>query len=100
MNWSGQMGLYWQGQRVAAIVSIVTCESTAYVCILLWARGWFVYIASLSKWVFVLTVAGSRRGHSGEAGISLVSRLYLQEHSGRWGLGRSGLASGKLAGTG
>ena len=82
MNWSAQMGLYWQGQRVAAIVSIVTCEGTAYVCILLWARGWFVYIASLSMWVLALIVAGSRRGHSEVAGISLVSRLYLEEHSG------------------
>ena len=85
MNWSGQMGLYWQGQRVAAIVSIVTCESTAYVCILLWARGWFVYIASLGRWVFALIVAGSRRAYSRVAGISLVSRLYLEEHSSCWG---------------
>ena len=69
----------------SCIVSIVACDSTVYACILLWARGWFVYIASLGMWVVALIVAGSRRGYSRVAGISLVSRLYLQEHSGRWG---------------
>ena len=84
----------------SCIVRIVPCERTVFVYMLLRARGWFVYIASLGMWVLALIVAGSRRGYSRVAGISLVSCLYLQEHSGRWGLGRSGLASGDRAGTG
>ena len=69
----------------SCVVCIVTCKCTVYVYMLLWARGWFVYMVSLGLCIFAFIVAGGRREYSRVAGISLVSRLYLQRQGGRWG---------------
>ena len=54
----------------SCIVCIVTCKCTVYVYMLLWARGWFVYMVSLGLCIFAFIVAGG-------GGSTLGWRAYL-----------------------